>query len=1060
MESDMAQHKTLKHKPFIFSIRTKLIFMVSIIVILTSAIIIVLAVFSFKGDNRVRIQESNLNQAGMVAMMIKTEIQSVLRELRGINIILQKKQPASGQDILNDIFFTSESNIIYAGIGEKSGKKIFVRNQLYNNTLLEKLDINKADINTANKNNNDIILHAFNGEELILNASVYFNKPVLSIIIPITGMDNKVKSILIGYISIDKLLASFKSRDEITSIFIVNWTGDILAHSDPNIVLSGGNYSKLEIVNMMKKNPMDNGHYRYRDENGISYLGSFNKIGFAGIGVIATAREEKVYRAVYKLQRIYIYTTIIILTIAIMVVYVFCRNITKPIKEIMEAVKEIENGKFSVNMIPRTNDELGELTSSIVQMGAGLEERARIEKQNEELVRQNYEVAVRNEQLKELDRMKTNFFTSVSHEIRTPLTMILSPVESVLQGDFGEIGEEFYKSIQKNAIRLLRLVNNILDFAKIEDGQMRLNLTERNVVQVVQNYADVITQTAQSKDISINFYHSSDIINLYIDIEKLDRVLMNLLSNALKFTDQGGRIDIMVSEDEKNCIIEISDTGIGIPEDKIGIIFDRFTRVDTGPSRKYEGTGIGLALAKEFTEMHGGSISVESRYIEKHRDNHGTVFKVIIPKRKGPLEKKDYDLIEDNVEYELVSDRRFTGMREMAELKESESAMLAKGPAETGKDEAPRYKVLIVEDNNDMRNFLKSLLLRYYDIYEATDGNDGLKKLAEINPDIVLTDVMMPNLNGYDMTRIIKETNKFIPVIMLTAKADIMHKIEGLEFGADDYVTKPFNSKELLTRMRNLLKIYEYERTLAERNMRIESDLEIARQLQQKLLPKVIPQLTGYKAHIIYIPMDKIGGDFYDLAEDNGMLEIFIADVSGHGISGAFLATITKMALKNIKDKSDPSKVLLGINEVIYNSTVMDRYVTAFFCVIDVKSNILKYSNAGHILPLIYRSEADEFIELRANAMPLGLYDDFKIEMLEVKLNKNDRIILFTDGVIENKEKKSRKLFGIKRFKEFIRENTDLEPESFTNKFLARLKEFSGKEDFDDDLCLLIMDVL
>lgn len=1057
----MAKDEELQHKPFIFSIRTKLILIVSIIVILTSAIIIVLGVLSFKGDNQVRIQESNLGQARMVAMMIKSEIQSVLRELKGINTIMQGKQLKPGQDIINDIFFTGESNILYAGIGEKSGEKVYIKKKAYNDRLLIKLNITPDGINETNDKNNDIIIRAFKGEELILNASVYLNKPVLSVIIPLNSIDKNVRNILIGYISIDKLLSTFSSSDEITRLFIVNRDGDILAHSNPYIVMSGGNYSNLEIVRMMKKSPMDNGHYMYRDENNISYLGSFNKIGFAGIGVIATAEEARVYRAVYKLQTMYIYITIIILTIAIMGVYVFCKNITRPIREIVETVKEIEKGKFSVDITPRTNDELGELTHSIIQMGAGLEERARIQKENEELVMQNFEVAVRNEQLKELDRMKTNFFANVSHEIRTPLTMILSPVESVLQGDFKVTGDDFYRSIQKNAIRLLKLINNILDFAKIEGGHMRLSITERNIVQVVQNYTDVIKQTADSKGISINFSSSSDVINLFIDIEKLDRVLMNLLSNALKFTDSGGRIDIKVSEDDKNCIIKISDTGIGIPEDKTTVIFDRFTQVDTGSTRKYEGTGIGLALAKEFTEMHGGVISVESRYIEKHIDDHGTVFKVSIPKGKEHLEKKDYaDILEDTTLYKSASDRRFAGMREMSELKDLESVMLSEGPAESAKGQPPRYKVLIVEDNNDMRNFLKSLLLKYYDIYEAIDGNDGLSKASSINPDIILTDVMMPNLNGYDMTRIIKENNKFIPVIMLTAKADMAQKIEGLEFGADDYVTKPFNSKELLTRMKNLLKIYEYERILAERNMRIENDLEIARELQHKLLPESIPQPAGYRAHVAYIPMDKIGGDFYDFIESGTAIELFIADVSGHGISGAFLATITKMTLKNIEDRSNPSKVLLGINEVILGTTVMSRFVTAFFCVIDVKSNVMRYSNAGHVPTLIYRKANDGFIELRSEGMPLGLFDDLEIVNKEIRLNKDDRLLLYTDGVIECMEKESKKSFGIERYKEFIRENISLDPESFTNKLLACLKEYSGKEEFDDDLCLLVVDVL
>lgn len=1060
----MNRKGTKLQRPFIFSIRTKLILIISTIVILTSATMIVLAVVSFKGDNQVRIQENNLSQAKMVARMLRTEFNSVLNELKGINSAIHA---ISNKNLIKKIFFPDESNIIFYGTAGKTGDRYFFSDRVYNENLLRELELNSVKINETSVKYGDHIQRALNGEEIVLNASIYLDRPVLCIIVPLRNNNKIVKKALVSYISITKLLNTFKLKDEITRLFIVNRDGDILAHSNAKLVLAGGNYINLPIVKMMKKSPVDNGHYRYQNENNIYFLGSFNKIGFADIGVIATAEEEKIYRAVYRLQNIYLYITVIILTVAIMAVYLFCKNITEPIKEIVGAVEEIENGDFKVKITPKTNDELGELTKSIIQMGRGLEERERIEKQNEELVRQNFQVAFKNEQLKELDRMKTNFFANVSHEIRTPLTMILSPVESALQGDFEEsIDEDFLRGVQRNAIRLLRLVNNILDFARIEEGQVKLNVEERDIVKVVENYTDVIQQTADSRGITVNFNSGSDSVPLYIDIEKIDRVLMNLISNALKFTDNGGRIDINIKQDSNNCIIEVIDTGIGIPHNKIDLIFDRFSQVDPVSTKKYEGTGIGLALAKEYTLMHGGSITVESSYIEDNPREHGTKFTVTYPLGKEHLVNKENVIFSDkSLSAASESDKRFTGMREMTELGvadagKSGDAELSPPAGATEDDE--RKHVLLVEDNRDMRNFLNTLLRRYYKTFEAVDGLDGLKKLEDLQPDLIVTDVMMPNMNGYDMTRIIKQSEnlKRIPVIMLTAKADMAHKIEGLEFGADDYVTKPFNSKELLARVNNLIKTYEYEKMISERNTIIENDLQIARLLQRKILPESIPDVAGYRSHVAYIPMDKVGGDFFDFVEENGKVQIFIADVSGHGISGAFLATITKMALKATQERDIPSGVMGKINTAICESTVMSRFVTSFFCVVDTETNIMKYTNCGHVPPIIYKRAGDKFIELKTRGMPLGLFDEFEAEDREIQLEKDDRIILYTDGATECKKRKTKKMFGLERFQNYIRENRGMSPEEFTESFIKHLHEFSGREDFSDDFCLMVFDVL
>ena len=443
-----------------------------------------------------------------------------------------------------------------------------------------------------------------------------------------------------------------------------------------------------------------------------------------------------------------------------------------------------------------------ELLGSNIELEGAYEEMSAINTQLEErtgkLLESTYELDRANQKLKDLDKLKTNFFANISHEIRTPLTLILSPVESVIQDDYkNEVGKDFFKNIQRNAIRLLRLVNNLLDYSKIEEGRMSMKLQEVDLVKIMKNYIVTIESASESKGIELTFNSNIDSLLLFIDIEKADKIAMNLLSNALKFTDEGGKIEISIREDDKNCCIDVEDTGVGIPADMLDSIFDRFKQADGSSTRKYEGTGIGLSLAKELTELHGGSISVKSKFIDDYPDDHGTTFTLTIPKgRKHFEDRAEVEFITESELEESVSDkRRFHGMREMIEFKEEPPPALPLTKGEMA--EGQRGSLLVVEDNSDMRNFLNSLLEEIYTVNFAVDGLDGLGKAKELQPDIIITDVMMPNMDGYEMTQKIKEDEnlKRIPVLMLTAKAEIAHKIEGLEYGADDYPLKTLQLK-------------------------------------------------------------------------------------------------------------------------------------------------------------------------------------------------------------------------------------------------------------------------
>ncbi|MCP4138183.1 MAG: PAS domain S-box protein [bacterium] len=649
--------------------------------------------------------------------------------------------------------------------------------------------------------------------------------------------------------------------------------------------------------------------------------------------------------------------------------------------------------------------------------------------------------------------LKNRFFANISHEIRTPLTLILTPVESVLQGNsHKEIKKDFFEGLRKNGLILMDLINNILDFSRIEAGRMGMKLQKINILSIIKKYIDYVIQTAKIKNISIVISHEHETVeNLFFDLDKIERVLMNLFSNSLKFTRKGGEIKIRVSDDESYCYINFEDTGIGIPEDKINTVFDRFSTADTSSTRKNEGTGIGLSLVKELIEMHGGSISVTSRSIKEYPDDHGSKFTITLLKGEKHFQSMN------NIEFVSGMEiNKFTpDLNFLKTITPGEYIPVEQEPA------AFQHTILIVEDNPDMSNFLTELLKNDYGIHTASNGKEGLNKAHEVFPDLIITDVMMPVMDGYEMIQKIKDDINInsIPVLIITARADISHKIEGLEYGAHDYLSKPFNPQELNARIQSLLRSSENEKMLAKKNRRIASELQIAKQLQQKLLPEKMAATSGYKAHPTFIPMNEVGGDFYDYGEKDNKIELFIADVEGKGLPGAFLSMIAKISLENITDRQSASRVLYLLNDAVCRSTVNSKHITSFFCSIDTQTNKMKYCSAGHEAQFLFRKSSNEIIALKTKGPPLGWFNTITLEEKEVQLLAGDRILFYTDGITEclNAEKN---MYEEKRLKDFIKMNASLSPEEFSEKLMAELKKFSGSHTFDDDLTFIVFDVL
>jgi len=384
---------------------------------------------------------------------------------------------------------------------------------------------------------------------------------------------------------------------------------------------------------------------------------------------------------------------------------------------------------------------------------------------------------------RELDQVKTQFFTNVSHELRTPLTLILGPVESLIQSSLAadEKKQTQLKLIQRNAQRLLRLVNQLLDLSKTDAGKTQLKAQQGDIVAFIRYIAEPFIAQAEDRNIVFDCHFHENSLMLWFDADKTEKILSNVISNALKNTDEHGRIDLSTSENGNNCLIEIKDTGIGIAENDLSHIFDRFYQSNSPLNSK--GSGIGLALTKEFVDLHKGKISVESKL------GMGTSFTIQLPIGDAHLsdaQKQGTPLFLENAS--IPVDLPVSGLSR-AEYNEK----------------LPR--ILVVDDNQDIRTFIQSNLSSIYNIIEAADGMQGMEMATENMPDLIISDVMMPITDGIEFCRQIKSDRQtcHIPVVLLTAKSADESKIEGYETGADDYLVKPFKLDILKARIKNLL---------------------------------------------------------------------------------------------------------------------------------------------------------------------------------------------------------------------------------------------------------------
>ncbi len=434
--------------------------------------------------------------------------------------------------------------------------------------------------------------------------------------------------------------------------------------------------------------------------------------------------------------------------------------------ELLESEKELQE----LQLTQRENERNGIiLISVVILIFAGLiYNQFRIKKKA-------------NKQLRELDKFKSNFFANISHEFRTPLTLIQGPIEQLEQNPEEPLEPDTLRMMRRNSGRLLSLVNQLLDLTKIDEGTLKLEPMEGDILKCLRTAASSFNSLAAQRNIDYRVSIPGRSLWTSFDRDKLEKILYNLLSNAFKFSTDGGIIEFNAVYKDGELQIQVSDYGRGIAAENIPHIFDRFYQVDSSSTRKQEGSGIGLSLSKDLVTLMDGTITVSSE------EGKGSFFMVHIP----------------IVEIET--------RQSSAQQTEEHSGMEQKAATKTFEFEDSERRdlplILLVEDNPDMRAYIKGHLKKHYRVKEAFDGEEGLKLAMANPPDLIISDVMMPRLDGIELCKKLKTNiaTSHIPIIMLTARVGIDNKIEGLETGADEYLAKPFQITELSARIKNLI---------------------------------------------------------------------------------------------------------------------------------------------------------------------------------------------------------------------------------------------------------------
>ena len=679
--------------------------------------------------------------------------------------------------------------------------------------------------------------------------------------------------------------------------------------------------------------------------------------------------------------------------------------------------------------------------------------------------RLNQQLRLRNQALRRLDTLKDEFLAHTSHELRSPLTSIIAIAESLLEGIGGRLtitSRDNLGLIVDSARRLTELVDDILDFARMRHSHIELRLTAVEMRPAAELVISLSRTLLLHKPVKLVNSVPADLPPVAADEARLQQILHNLVGNAIKFTNEG-EIEIDAVVEGRYLRVSVCDTGIGIPTDRLSAIFDRFEQASGQTARHYGGTGLGLSLARHLVELQGGRISAQSA------PGRGSCFHFTLP-------LADERLITTGASLRLSRPR----LTEARSRKSPDPSHSSPG----------RERVLVVEDDAIiMRAVANNLELEGYEVIEAGDGQSALDMLVQNVQacDLVLADIMMPRLSGFDLCREIRKRPDLaaLPVILMTAGNRPADVSEGFAAGANDYVKKPFTRQELLARIgfhlrlrRTAERLQELnenleravqERTrelnvllgdLRTRDREIQMELDLARAIQRGILPgdhnAELFELCAY-----HRPMGKVGGDYYDIFRTPGGEEaLLLADVSGHGIPAALISTMARIAFSDaFRQVSAPRDVFARVDEALSKSVITHDYLTAVLLVFDA-SGRLRFSSASHRTAYLLKRSGGAIVPLTTEGLLIGFADqtgdDF--EERECPVEAGDRILAYTDGFVERMDRHDR-VYGEERLVYMFESTRDLSLPEAQMAMVRDWEEHAQSRPPLDDVCLLLLEV-
>ena len=709
--------------------------------------------------------------------------------------------------------------------------------------------------------------------------------------------------------------------------------------------------------------------------------------------------------------------------------------IVKPILQLNIAAKKIAQGDWEQKVNLKREDELGQLAKSFNSMAKQLKESFTI-------------LEAKNEELQHLDQLKDEFLANTSHELRTPLNGIIGIAESLIDGATGDLSPQTNGNLAMIAAsgrRLSSLVGDILDFSKLRHQNIELELRPLDIRAIVDAVCILSQHLITHKNLHIINRISVDFPLAEADENRLQQIFYNLIGNAIKFTPEGIveiSAIILPKGNKSQIAITISDTGIGIPTNKLDRIFESFEQGEGSTAREYGGTGLGLTITKQLIELHRGEITVESEM------GIGSRFTFTLPIAENTVKTPTENRVKNPLQ-----------PQEINTLLSINSSFVQ--PQINLSSEV--IKILIVDDEAVNRQVLfNNLSLNQYAVFQAINGEETLELIAKgLRPDVMLLDVMMPKMTGYEVTQKLRE--KFnateLPIILLTAKTQVQDIVTGLNMGANDYMIKPFAKDELLARIKTHVNISR----LQTENLRLATELEVTRRLQQMILPRPeeLAAIQGVEIVGFMEPAEEVGGDYYAVLETDGVVTLGIGDVTGHGLESGILMLMTQMGIRTLTEirETDPIQFLTILNSTLYKNIErmnVDRNLT--LVLLNYYQGLLTISGQ-HEEILIVRSDGNiERIDTMDLGLPIALDENITefINSATVELKTGDGVVLYTDGITETFNV-DRQQYGLDRLCDVISENWQHPIEDIKQSVINDVLTFRGKEKQFDDITLLIL---